>query len=146
MEQLKQMLLKDYPSHAYDKIRYRDTDRQGHINNAVFSQYLETGRVELLYDPKHPLYCDDCSFVIAHVEISYIDEIKWPGKIDIGTGLTGIGRSSIKIAQGLYQDNRLVAIAKTVVVQVNNQSKSSQALSDQSRQRLGKYMLDVSSS
>ena len=34
-----------------DNIRYRDTDRQGHVNNAVLSTFPETGRVELLYDP-----------------------------------------------------------------------------------------------
>lgn len=37
--------LKDFPSVTFDKIRYGDTDRQGHVNNAVFSAFLETGRV-----------------------------------------------------------------------------------------------------
>jgi hypothetical protein len=38
--------LTDYAFQAYDKLRYGDTDRQGHINNAVFTTLLETGRVE----------------------------------------------------------------------------------------------------
>jgi acyl-CoA thioester hydrolase len=38
-----------------DNIRYRDTDRRGPVNNAVFSTSPETGRVELLYDPNEPL-------------------------------------------------------------------------------------------
>lgn len=34
-----------YPLHSRDKLRYGDTDRQGHINNAVFATFFETGRV-----------------------------------------------------------------------------------------------------
>jgi len=26
----------DFPLKVYDKIRYADTDRQGHVNNALF--------------------------------------------------------------------------------------------------------------
>ena len=43
-----------YPIHATDKLRYADTDRQGHVNNACFATFLETGRVECLYNPSHP--------------------------------------------------------------------------------------------
>lgn len=38
----------DFPFRTYEKLRYVDTDRQGHVNNAVFASMLETGRVELL--------------------------------------------------------------------------------------------------
>ena len=47
--------LSDYPLQSTDKLRYGDTDRQGHINNAVFATYLETGRVEMLFTPDNPL-------------------------------------------------------------------------------------------
>lgn len=40
--------LEGFPFRSSDKLRYGDTDRQGHVNNAVFSTFLETGRVELL--------------------------------------------------------------------------------------------------
>jgi len=57
--------LADYPRHAHDKLRYADTDRQGHVNNAVFATFFETGRVEFLYDPTAPLHAPDGAFVIA---------------------------------------------------------------------------------
>ena len=41
-------VLEDFPARATDTIRYADTDRQGHVNNAVFSTFLETGRVMFL--------------------------------------------------------------------------------------------------
>ena len=44
-----------FPLRTHDKIRYADTDRQGHVNNANFSTFLETGRTEILYNPDTPL-------------------------------------------------------------------------------------------
>ncbi|WLR54634.1 hypothetical protein LC048_19785 [Mesobacillus subterraneus] len=56
----------DFPLKTYDKIRYADTDRQVHVNNALFSTFLETGRTELLY-AKEQLHAENASFVIARV-------------------------------------------------------------------------------
>jgi len=36
-----------------------------HVNNAVFASMLETGRVELLYNPDRPLADPEGSFVIV---------------------------------------------------------------------------------
>ena len=67
--------LSDYPQTTFDKLRYNDTDRQGHVNNAVFASMLETGRVELLYHPDRPLADRQCSFVIARLTLDLHAEI-----------------------------------------------------------------------
>lgn len=36
----------DFPRRTFDKVRYADTDRQGHVNNTAFSSFFETGRVD----------------------------------------------------------------------------------------------------
>lgn len=71
-----------------DKIRYADTDRQGHVNNAAFATFCETGRVEILYDPAHPLTSDGGEFVIVSLNLVFKDEIQWPGVVTIGTYVT----------------------------------------------------------
>jgi YbgC/YbaW family acyl-CoA thioester hydrolase len=71
-----------------DKIRYADTDRQGHVNNAAFATFCETGRVEILYDPAHPLTSDGGEFVIVSLNLVFKDEIQWPGEVTIGTYVT----------------------------------------------------------
>lgn len=131
----------DYPLHSYDKLRYGDTDRQGHINNAVFSTFLETGRVELVYDGVAPLNDPDCAFVIAHLALDFVSELLWPGRVDIGTGVSSVGRSSASMDQALFQDGRLVARARTVIVQVNNGTRRSQALSAPLIERLARYQM-----
>jgi len=94
-EKQNQMVLEQFPSRTYDKLRYAGTDRQGHVNNAVFSTFLETGRVEFLYNPESPLAASDGSFVIASLNLQLRAEIFWPGVVKIGTAVTRIGKSSI---------------------------------------------------
>lgn len=120
--------LADYPRQAYDKLRYADTDRQGHVNNAVFATFFETGRVEFLYDPDAPLHAPDGAFVIARVAVDFVDEIRWPGKVDIGSRVASIGCSSIRLEQALFQDGRHVASAESVIVHVDTGDRKSRPL------------------
>ena len=119
-----------------DKVRYRDTDRQGHVNNAVFSSFLETGRVELLYDPQSPLAEPGGSFVIANILLEFHREITWPGEIRIGTRVTRVGRSSIGLEQGLFQADVCVARAETVIVHTNDATRASMPIGERAVERL----------
>ena len=125
-----------FPVKTYEKLRYGDTDRQGHINNAVFATMFETGRVEILYDPDVPLTSPNCAFVIVNLTVDFRSEINWPGRVDIGTRVSKVGRSSVHFEQVLFQDGRVTATAKTVVVQMNETTRQSEPLSDAAIERL----------
>jgi acyl-CoA thioester hydrolase len=43
--------LADYPHRVTEIIRYGDLDPQGHVNNAVFATYFESGRVAVFRQP-----------------------------------------------------------------------------------------------
>jgi acyl-CoA thioester hydrolase len=129
-------LLSEYPLRTHEKLRYADTDRQGHVNNAVFATMLETGRVELLYAADAPLHEAGCSFVIASLHLDFHSEITWPGQVDIGTRLASIGKTSLTLEQALYQGGQCAATARTVIVQVNDLTRRSQPLSEAAVRRL----------
>jgi acyl-CoA thioester hydrolase len=137
----KQLPLTAFPFVTFDKVRYGDTDRQGHVNNAVFASFFETGRVEMLYQSSQKFLSVDCSFVVAKTNIELLAEIHWPGQVDIGTGIVRIGNSSLVIAANLYQQGRLVATSETMVVQVNIQTKTTQALDSTSKSLLESFIL-----
>ena len=136
-------LISDFPLKTYDKVRYHDTDRQGHVNNAVFSSFLETGRVEILYNPDVPLNSQDTSFVIASLKLDFLHEAEWPGLVEIGTGVSRIGNSSVVFHQQLFQRGVCVAKAETVIVQVYNDKSGSAPLSEEARRILGRWVMDV---
>ncbi|NRP38751.1 acyl-CoA thioesterase YbgC [Marinobacterium sp. xm-a-121] len=123
------MKLIEFPFISYDKIRYCDTDRQGHVNNAVFSTFLETGRVEILLDPDASLAEPDAEFVVASMSLQLLGEIRWPGEVQIGTSVSKIGNSSVGLYQQLFQNDACVASAETVIVQMNTSSRKAQPLS-----------------
>lgn len=129
------------PSVTRDKIRYADTDRQGHVNNAVFATFLETGRVEILYDPDRSLMSPGGEFVIASLKLDFKDELHWPGEVTIGTYIRRLGSSSIHVGQVLYQGECCVAEAETVVVQIDESTRKGMPLSPHARERLGRLVL-----
>jgi acyl-CoA thioester hydrolase len=122
--------LDQFPLQTHEKLRYRDTDRQGHVNNAVFATMLETGRVEVLYSPAQPLWSEGCSFVIVSLNVNFLAEITWPGWVEVGSRVARIGRSSVIIEQALFQEGRCVATAETVVVHMNDAEKRSHPLNE----------------
>ncbi|MER2604507.1 MAG: thioesterase family protein [Siculibacillus sp.] len=127
--------LASFPARAFDKLRYGDTDRQGHVNNAVFATFFETGRVEMILG-ENALAEPGQSFVLARIEIDLLAEILWPGTVEIGSRVTRIGRSSIGIEQVLFQNERPCARATSVVVLVDDATRRSTPFSAAALARL----------
>ncbi|MDE8346272.1 MAG: thioesterase family protein [Acidocella sp.] len=133
--------LTDFPGQTYDKLRYGDTDRQGHINNAVFTSLYETGRVSILHHEGQKLAALDHSFVLARIAIDYRAEMFWPGLVQIGTGVKLVGTSSITFAQALFQDGKCVSTAESVVVQVNAETRRAAPISPAARDKLASLII-----
>lgn len=136
------MELGDFPARTFDKLRYGDTDRQGHINNAVFATLFETGRVNVIHEGETKLLKPGFSFVIARIAIDYRAELFWPGRVEIGTRVKAVGRSSVTFSQALFQDGKLAAMAESVVVQVDASARRPAALGEMVRERLAGLMMD----
>lgn len=122
------------------KIRYSDTDRQGHVNNAVFATLLEIGRVELLYDPENSLFQTGADLVLVHLSLDFKNELRWPGEVEIVTAVLAIGRSSVRLRQSLAQYGKLAATAQTVSVLVDEATKLSTPWTSDARLHLERYL------
>lgn len=125
-----------YAIWASDTIRYGDTDRQGHVNNAVFATLLETGRVAFLCDPKQPITEPGTSFVIARLAIDFRSELNWPGMASIGTRVEKIGNSSATLEQAIFQGRTCVAQGQSVIVLMDQRTRKSTPLSPLARAKL----------
>lgn len=128
----------DFPLRTADKIRYGDTDRQGHVNNAVYASFFETGRMELLYGERMD---HSASYVIARISIDFIAEAQWPGSVEIGTRVSGFGRTSFRLQQAVFQEARMVASAESVVVHVDEVSGRPSPLSSATVQLLSRFQV-----
>ena len=122
-----------YSIWTFDKLRYGDTDRQGHVNNAVFATFLETGRVSFLYDDELNLRGPGANFVVVRLEIDFRAELFYPGQIDIGTRVLGIGRTSFRVGQAIFMGETCAATAETVLVLMDDATRKAKPLTPQLR-------------
>jgi acyl-CoA thioester hydrolase len=113
----------DFPHRTVETIRFGDLDRQNHINNAVFATYFESGRVIILYGAEYGLIVPDASFVLARLAIDFLDEMHWPGNVEIGTAISRVGNSSIDVYQALFVEGACVAVADNTLVLVDKATR-----------------------
>src|ERR1700730_4233065 len=127
----------DFPSRAIDLIRYGDTDRQGHVNNAVFATFFETGRVTFLSDQAS--LPEGTMLVIARLAIDFRRELTWPGKVEIGSRVMDVGNGSFTLSQALFQDGNCAATAESVMVLVDVATRKSTPLTEEVLSALAKW-------
>ena len=77
------------------RIRWRDIDNYGHVNNAVYLNYLEECRDRMVEDLFGAGEAWD--FVLAHVGIDFRSQLtQADGEVVVRCGVVGYGRSSIR--------------------------------------------------
>jgi acyl-CoA thioester hydrolase len=138
---LKELTLADFPFQTTENVRYRDTDRQGHVNNAVFGTYFEAGRVGMLYQPNLNMDFSQSAFVVAKITMELRGEIVWPNKIRIGVGILHTSSTSLLIGSNLYVNETLVATSETLVVHIDYQTKKSAKIPENLLQKLQSFLI-----
>jgi acyl-CoA thioester hydrolase len=113
-------------------IRWRDVDAYGHVNNAVFLNYLEEARdrlVESLFGAQA------WDFVIARVAIDFRSELQQTDReVLVRCGVTGFGTSSVRTRELVHAaDGRLSAEAESVIVARDPEVGRSRPLTDTER-------------
>ena len=120
--------LDEYPLQTMEKLRFADTDCNGHISNAVFAVCCQNARMELLHDPQRIPLPIDAQFVIVRLEIDFIGEMHWPGTVVIGSRCERIGRSSLMVAQALFVDGNCAASARSTVALMDRVTRRARPL------------------
>ena len=133
--------LAEFPSWVPDIIRFADIDRQGHVNNAVYSTYLETGRVAIIYDPEHGFQVEGATSVLARLEIDFRRELHWPGTVEIGTAVAEIGRSSYTLLQAVFHAGDCAATGRATMVLIDQGTRRAKLLPPELIERLQQYQL-----
>ncbi|MFZ9406352.1 MAG: acyl-CoA thioesterase [Burkholderiaceae bacterium] len=106
-----------------EKLRNADTDRQGHINNAVMGSFFEAGRIEILDAPQIGEIRRSHAIVVARVTIDYLQELFYPGQVRVGTNVTRVGTSSMTFEQHLVGPRGLAARAESICVLIDRQTR-----------------------
>jgi acyl-CoA thioester hydrolase len=116
-------------------LRWRDVDTLGHLNQAVYHELLEEGRVALFAALGDEL---GGAFVLARVELDYEREVRRDaGHVDIVMRVARAGRSSIDVEHDIrLPDGTVAASGRSVLVAWDPSARRSRPLTEGERARL----------
>jgi acyl-CoA thioester hydrolase len=122
--------LEDFPYRLTDNVRFADLDPNQHVNNAVYATYFETGRVTLMKDRSFGLMPEGLAWIMVRLDMHFRAELKWPGTIEMGLGVSKFGRTSVTFDQVVFSDQICVASAQSVSVLINEATRKPTPLTD----------------
>ena len=100
----------------------------GHVNNAVFSTYLEESRIGVLGGLN--------AFILARVEIDFRSELRLGEEVEVRTRCSRIGSKSFDLEHEIAAGDRVVAEAKSVLVAYDYSLGASVTVPAELRRRL----------
>ncbi|MBL8383349.1 MAG: acyl-CoA thioesterase [Burkholderiales bacterium] len=116
-----------------EKLRNADTDRQGHVNNAVIATFLESGRIDVLDQPPLAEVRKVTGIVVVRLLVNYRKELFFPGTVRVGTRLDRVGRTSLTFGQAVCAGDALIADAEVTCVLVDKATRKPVAVPEAMR-------------
>lgn len=115
--------LSAYPYRSLVQTRFADLDPLRHVNNVSIGVLFEEGRVHFhraLFErtPRPGGYV----FVLVQANYRFLRETFYPDPVEIGLGISRIGRTSFGYAQALFQNGRCTSLCDTTLVGLANRA------------------------
>lgn len=123
------------------EVRFRDTDALGHVNNAVYLSYLESGRLAYMREVFAVTDWRNVDFIVARVEIDYRSPSFVGETLTVGTRVIRLGGASFDMDYRIIEKKkgRLVAQAKTVQVCFDYKANKVKRLSEDFMETVRSY-------
>jgi acyl-CoA thioester hydrolase len=123
--------LEDFPYRLTDNVRFADLDPNQHVNNAVYATYFETGRVTLMKDRSYGLMPAGLGWMMVRLDMHFRAELRWPGTIEMGLGVSKFGRTSVTFDQVVFSNGKCVASAQSVSVLIDEATRKPTPLTEE---------------
>lgn len=130
--------LSAYAWRTEHELRFADMDQLGHINNGAYGSFMESSR---------SLMCIDCgltgsiSVALVRIELDFLKEMRWPGRIVAASAVESIGRSSFRLRQAVFKDEVCTAEAMATLCLLNLTTRRAEPIDDAIRERLLRWSI-----
>ena len=119
-----------------ERVRFRDLDPMGHVNNAVFLTYLEQARVAFFSKVGAATGLEDMNMIVARVEIDFKAPVRLGQDVEISVRASRFGTKSFDLDYELRVDGKVVAEAKSVLVAYDYAKREAVEIPDEWREKL----------
>ena len=133
--------LEAYPFQSVHPIRYGDLDPNNHVNNAVIATYFEIGRTEFFDREGVRLTNEGRGISVVRLEILYQREILYPGFVQICSGLSAVGNTSITFDQAVFVDGVRHISGGSTTVQIDRTTRRPTPWNDVQRAKFERLMM-----
>jgi acyl-CoA thioester hydrolase len=122
-------------------VQFRDIDVMGHVNNATYFQYMETGRVELARRLGQVRGGFRGGFIVASARCEFKKPIRDERRITVSVWVSRIGDRSWDLDYSIHRPRRVeYAVGRTTQVAYNYKTRSVIKISGKLKKELNKYM------
>ncbi|HZE52301.1 MAG TPA: thioesterase family protein, partial [Bradyrhizobium sp.] len=98
-----------------------------------------TGRVTLMKDRSFGLMPPGLAWIMVRLDIHFRAELRWPGTIEMGLGVTKFGRTSVTFDQVVFSEGRCVASAQSVTVLIDEGTRKPTPLTAEIIEKLQRW-------
>ena len=126
------------------KVRYEDTDQQGHVYFGKYYAFFDEGvegYLQALDYNMDKLLAEQTDFVFAESHCTYKSAAKWPEMLHVYTRIGHIGRRSLRFEFEIWadEDSRLVATGYIAAVTVDHETFKPHPVPNGLRQAVAAY-------
>ena len=106
-----------FPFVTWERVRFRDLDVLGHVNNAVYASYFEMARIAY-YQSLTGEALEQLGMILAEMTISYKRPALFGDELAVGVRVSSFGTKSFVMEYALARagDDALLATCRTVLV------------------------------
>jgi acyl-CoA thioester hydrolase len=134
---MKHESLAGFPVVVAAPVHWGDQDSFGHVNNTVYLRWCETARVEYLSRIGLMVAspAEGVAPIVASVACDYRRPVTYPDTIHVGTRVTRVGTSSLRMEHCVVSErlNAVVAEAHSTVVMLDYQQNRSVPVPEDAR-------------
>jgi acyl-CoA thioester hydrolase len=89
------------------KTRWRDMDALGHLNHAIYLEYMETARVDFYIQLGFSGIRKDMdeSSILGSMDVHYLSQVKHPASLDVGHRICRVGSKSFDFLAAIFKKN-----------------------------------------
>ncbi len=111
------------------QIRFNDVDRLGHVNNSIYQQFYDLGRLryfEELLNP--PIAWGEVVVVLAHLELDFMAPLFMEDKASVATRVYDIQARTFHMEQAIYNRQTGLVYSRADSVMVGFHAKAQRSV------------------
>lgn len=124
------------------QIRFNDVDVFGHVNNAMYFQYYDLGKINYFRAVIGEKFTtDDLTLLIVNLNCNFYEPLRMDEPADVLTGALRIGEKSVTIEQRVVnpETGHVKSLCTTVLAAFDPKTGKSAAVADTWREHLEAY-------